>query len=69
VSKYLVTRKGLDPLRVTLVSYGASVPLGDNGTSEGRRQNRRIEILVYKEDITSSPGGQRLALQRSRKAS
>lgn len=65
VARHLVTRKGLDPLRVTVVSYGASVPLGNNRTSEGRRKNRRIEILVYKENITSSSGGQRLELQRS----
>jgi outer membrane protein OmpA-like peptidoglycan-associated protein len=69
VARYLITRRGLDPTRVTAVSYGASVPLSDNRTPEGRRQNRRIEILVYKENIVSSPGGQRLELQRSGQSS
>jgi hypothetical protein len=68
VSKYLFTRKGLDPVRGSVVSYGASVPLSDNGTAEGRRQSRRVEILVYKEEILSSPRGQRLDLRRSGKA-
>jgi peptidoglycan-associated lipoprotein len=65
VARYLISRKGMDPLRVTAVSYGASAPLADNITREGRRKNRRIEILVYKESITSSPGKQRLDLERA----
>jgi peptidoglycan-associated lipoprotein len=65
VARYLITRKGVDPLRVTAVSFGASAPMADNATREGRRKNRRIEILVYKENITSSPGKQRLDLQRA----
>ena len=56
VARYLITHKGIDPLRVTAVSYGENSPLADNTTSEGRRKNRRVEILVYKEAITSAPG-------------
>ncbi len=55
VARYLITHKGIDPLRVTAVSYGESSPLADNTTSVGRRKNRRVEILVYKEGITSLP--------------
>jgi peptidoglycan-associated lipoprotein len=65
VARYLISRKGMDPLRVTAVSYGANAPLADNTTREGRRKNRRIEILVYKESIISSPGQQRLDLERA----
>jgi outer membrane protein OmpA-like peptidoglycan-associated protein len=65
VARYLMSRKGVDPLRVTAVSFGANAPLADNTTREGRRKNRRIEILVYKESITSSPGKQRLDLERA----
>jgi hypothetical protein len=50
----------MDPLPVTAVSSGASAPLDDNTTREGRRKSRRIE--VYKESITSSPGKQCLDL-------
>ena len=65
VARYLISSKGMDPLRVMAVSYGANAPLADNTTREGRRKNRRIEILVYKESITSSPGRQRLDLERA----
>ena len=65
VARYLISKKGMDPLRVTAVSYGANAPLADNTTREGRRKNRRIELLVYKESITSSQGKQRLDLERA----
>lgn len=56
VARYLIT-KGVDPLRVTTVSYGESAPVTDNDTLRGRQRNRRIEILVYKEALTSAPAG------------
>ena len=65
VARYLTLHKGIDPLRVTTVSYGEHVPLADNTASQGRSQNRRVEILVYREAITSTPGTQRLELQRT----
>jgi hypothetical protein len=40
------------------------MPLDNNATPQGRLKNRRVEILVYKEIITSAPGPQRLELQR-----
>jgi len=54
VARYLTTQKKLDPARMVTVSYGKSAPLGDNSTKEGRRKNRRVEILVYREDISSA---------------
>jgi outer membrane protein OmpA-like peptidoglycan-associated protein len=54
VAQYLIVQKGIDPLQVTVVSYGASVPVADNRTQEGRHKNRRVEILVYREGITRS---------------
>jgi outer membrane protein OmpA-like peptidoglycan-associated protein len=54
VARYLISRKRIDPLRVTTMSYGATTPISQNTTMEGRRKNRRIEILVYKDAITVS---------------
>jgi outer membrane protein OmpA-like peptidoglycan-associated protein len=55
VSRYLITQKKMDPLKVIAVSYGESAPLQDNTTSQGRAKNRRVEILVYRDAITSAP--------------
>ena len=55
VGRYLVTQKKLDPIRVIPVSYGESNPTADNSNPQGRAKNRRVEILVYREGITSQP--------------
>ncbi len=68
VSRYLITKKNLDPLRVVSVSYGESAPVEDNKTSQGRAKNRRVEILVYRDGVTSAataPVGQSLAPRSS----
>jgi len=53
VAGYLVGNKGLDPTQVRVVSYGASKPVADNETRSGRSKNRRVEILVYQEKIST----------------
>ncbi|HXM15602.1 MAG TPA: OmpA family protein, partial [Candidatus Eremiobacteraceae bacterium] len=53
VAGYLVGNKGLDPMQVRVVSYGASKPVADNSSRNGRRMNRRVEILVFQEKIAS----------------
>ncbi|MBI2962293.1 MAG: OmpA family protein [Deltaproteobacteria bacterium] len=53
VAAYLVGEKGMEPLGVHVVSYGATKPLADNKTRNGRLRNRRIEILVYQERVAS----------------
>jgi outer membrane protein OmpA-like peptidoglycan-associated protein len=53
VAGYLIGTDGVDPMQVRVVSYGASHPIASNSTSRGRRSNRRVEILVYQEKISS----------------
>ena len=53
VAGYLVGSKGLDPAQVRVVSYGASKPVADNSTRDGRLKNRRVEILVFQEKIAT----------------
>jgi len=52
VANYLITREGIDPSRIFLQGMGKSVPIADNSTDEGRKLNRRIEVvfLVHKEE-------------------
>jgi outer membrane protein OmpA-like peptidoglycan-associated protein len=54
VSRYLIAQRKIDPTRVLTVSYGPSAPLAENNTREGRSKNRRIEILVFKEGISTA---------------
>ena len=54
VSRYLITKKNLDPLRVVSVSYGQSAPVENNNTARGRAKNRRVEILVYRDGVTTA---------------
>lgn len=54
VARYLIVNNGIDPTKVMTVSYGESAPIDENTTQEGRRKNRRVEILVYNETINSS---------------
>jgi outer membrane protein OmpA-like peptidoglycan-associated protein len=45
VRDYLVSR-GIAGDRITSEGYGLSRAIGDNGTAEGRANNRRVEIVV-----------------------
>jgi type VI secretion system protein ImpK len=44
----VLVRNGLVPDRVTSKGLGSSTPVASNDTEEGRRKNRRIEIIVDK---------------------
>jgi len=45
VLDYLVTQ-GLDPSVLSAEGYGMDDPVADNSTAQGRRKNRRVEIVV-----------------------
>jgi outer membrane protein OmpA-like peptidoglycan-associated protein len=46
VGKQLVVNEGFDPARIFIRGFGESEPLASNKSAEGRRKNRRAEILV-----------------------
>ena len=39
---------GINDARITSQGFGAENPIADNETSEGRAQNRRIEVVIIK---------------------
>jgi len=47
---YLI-QQGLTADRVTAVGFGKTMPVADNSTADGRRKNRRVEIVVGGEVI------------------
>ncbi len=48
VRRYLSSQQGLALHRMSVISYGESAPVADNGTREGRAQNRRVSLVVLK---------------------
>jgi outer membrane protein OmpA-like peptidoglycan-associated protein len=41
-----VVKKGIAPVRILAKGYGASQPVADNDTDEGRQLNRRTEVRI-----------------------
>ena len=46
VLHYLATDQGISPERLSAIGYGEYRPLASNDTKEGRKQNRRVEIVI-----------------------
>lgn len=46
VLKYFIYDRGLSPGRFSIAGYGEFRPVADNFTESGRRQNRRVEIVI-----------------------
>ncbi len=55
VAQYLLEAQRFAPVRVRVISAGDTRPVADNATAEGRQQNRRVEILVYRDEALSPP--------------
>ncbi|MCX7987067.1 MAG: OmpA family protein, partial [Bacteroidales bacterium] len=45
--KQYFTQRGIDTSRISAQGFGATRPIADNATEEGRQKNRRVEIIVY----------------------
>ena len=46
VADFLMREGGIPRSRISFAGYGAERPVSDNGSDEGRKQNRRVDIVV-----------------------
>jgi chemotaxis protein MotB len=55
----LVDKAGFDPKKISVVGHGQFRPMADNATPEGRRANRRVDLVVVGTAVppAQSPGG------------
>jgi chemotaxis protein MotB len=51
VLRFLEEHGGVDGARLSAVGYGPFRPVADNQTTDGRAQNRRIEIVLVPQDV------------------
>lgn len=51
VVRFLQNNAGIDPLRLSAVSYGQYRPVASNRTTAGKAKNRRIEIILIDRDL------------------
>ncbi len=57
VLKYFTEKKGVDPLRLSASGFGQYRPRASNDTKEGRRLNRRIEIIISSQRTAGQASG------------
>jgi len=51
VHQVLVTRGGLNSKQLFIVGHGANHPILSNATETGKQRNRRVELVVYPEQV------------------
>jgi len=51
VYQVLATRGGLRGGQMFIVGHGANHPVVSNATESGKRRNRRVELVIYPEQI------------------
>lgn len=50
VVSYLNYQKGVDPKKLLVMGYGNQYPVAGNETEDGRKQNRRVEMIIIGKD-------------------
>ena len=53
VVQLLVDDAGFDPRKISVAGYGQYRPIADDATPEGRRMNRRVDLVVVAADHPS----------------
>lgn len=50
VVKYLIEERGIEAKRMSASGYSDQHPVDDNGTSDGRQKNRRVDMVILREE-------------------
>ena len=53
--KDLLAKTIADPSRLQVEGRGEFEPIGDNATPDGRAQNRRVEVMIPREETLKAP--------------
>jgi len=53
VLHYLADEKGVAPVRLSAIGYGENQPVASNDTKEGRKENRRVEVVILPKMVKS----------------
>jgi chemotaxis protein MotB len=56
VAMMLLNESGVDPKRISIAGYAQYHPTASNDTPEGRKANRRVDIVVVSSVHSASPG-------------
>lgn len=56
VVRFMSEQAGIPAFRLSSASYGSFKPIASNGTADGRRRNRRVDIVVERTDDISPFG-------------
>lgn len=51
VRQMMIDKHGVDPEQISAIGYGETRPLSSNATSEGRAQNRRVDLVLDSSDV------------------
>lgn len=51
----LVNDAGFDPRRISASGFGQYRPIADNATPDGRKMNRRVDLVVVQERVSHPP--------------
>jgi chemotaxis protein MotB len=55
IIQLFLTREGIGPDRLSAAGYAEYHPIADNATEEGRKLNRRVDIVIIAPHTASSP--------------
>ena len=56
VAQYLTLEQKIPLYRIHMAGYGKAVPVAENKSRDGRKQNRRVDVRVFAPQLTAGTG-------------